>query len=288
MSNEDTDPVKLPEIPPPWPVKKQLSWGVVALVLWVHVFSAGVLIDSLPSRMNLGWEPEASARAQIINLEDRVIGLENEKAVGDRKGAPGVTSKPAKTSMVTSTAGTDDNQSILGNTAPEKAKQEPQGSTISDDASKWDSYFLATLTFMPVNVAILTVLAAFLGGCSASPQFVRDVEARLRRIREEGGVNEELESRLHYLNEHPAFSAFRGLIVYLVIASGLFVFAGSETFTSVPDQTGGLTRYIRYASIFSVFGYMAGHDPTVFTSLLSLVGKRVQQNTPETNPKNPR
>lgn len=288
MNDEDKHIVNFPKIPDPWPLKKQLFWGVVALVLWIHVFSAGLLVDSLPLRMNLGWKAEASARAQIINLEDRVTGLENQKAVGDRHGEPSVSLKPAKPTTDTPSSLGEDNQSMVSNTAPQKTLQEPQRSIRSDHTSKWASYFLATLTFMPVNVALLTVLAAFLGGCSGSPQFVLDVEARLRRIEEGGGVDEELESRLQYLNEHPAFSAFRGLIVYLVIASGLFVFAGSETFTSEPDQTGSLTRYIRYAGIFSVFGYLAGHDPTVFTSLLNLVGKRVQQTTTNPPPKDSR
>lgn len=236
----------------------------------------------MPSRINLGWNAIDPAKAQIANLQQRIEALEiPQQVVVNKNPEGGGDLKLPDQNQISEEIRDKKNASNLDAMTQAEKKQRAKRPKREAKVSQWESYFLATLTFMPVNVALLTVLAAFLGGCSGSPQFVRDIWDRLIRGKGSSASEEEMRSRYNYLNEHPAFSAFRGLIVYLVIASGLFVFAGSESFTSEPDQTDSLTRYIRYAGIFSVFGYLAGHDPTVFTSLLRIVGKRVQSPSPE-------
>lgn len=262
------------------PLWKQLLWGSCALGLWLLVFAAGLLIDSEPYRVRLGWRSEDPQAGQIAKLEKRVEIIE-ERDVPATGTENGHELKPPLSGKAT---GDQADQAFDSSREPRDYHEEDNPPAAAK-TSMWTSYLLATLSFIPVNVAILTILAAFLGGCSGSPQFVKDIESRLRdiesRLGESSPQAEELRSRVNYLNEHPLFSAFRGLIVFLLIASGLFVFAGSDTFTSEPDQTASLTRYIRYAAIFSFFGYFAGHDPTVFSSLLRLAGRRMQPPAPD-------
>jgi hypothetical protein len=103
---------------------------------------------------------------------------------------------------------------------------------------------------------------------------VKDIETEIAAVPAENDSSG-LRRRHHYLTEHPAFSAMRGLVVFLLLSSGLFVLAGTEAFTKAGDHADALGQYIKYAGIFSFVGYLAGHDPTVFSSLIRLGSSRM-------------
>jgi hypothetical protein len=220
--------------------------GIAAMLVWLLLFGAGVLIDSLPYRQALGWGQ--TAKTELQTLSERIEALETRSAT---PAPPPAAPAPAKT-----------------DTAADPSRSQP--------AASWQTFLLGLVTYLPINVGLLSIVAAFLGGCSVSPELIQDIRNQMETSDRDSEEHYDLKRRLHYLTEHPAYSAFRGLVVYLLVTSGLLVFAGAETLTTTPDQIDSLGRYIRYAGIFSFIGYLAGHDPTVFSGLLRLGSSRMQ------------
>lgn len=251
-------PQVTPAVSPATPLAPSLStaWhircGIAAMLAWLLLFGAGVLIDSLPYRQALGWGQTAKTDLQI--LEDRIGALEKSPTPPDAPAAPAAPAQPAA----------------------DQARPQPVAS--------WQTFLMSVVTYLPINVGLLSIVAAFLGGCSVSPELIQDIKNQLESSEKDSEDHYDLKRRLHYLTEHPAYSAFRGLVVYLLVTSGLLVFAGAETLTTTPDQIDSLGRYIRYAGIFSFIGYLAGHDPTVFSSLLRLGSSRMQFSKPTVRP----
>ena len=140
------------------------------------------------------------------------------------------------------------------------------------------AFFIALFTFMPINVGLLCILAAFIGGCSVNKEEIWQIESKIRILGRTSTTPEALElgRRLGYLTEHPGYSTVRGLVVYLVLVSGLLI-AGSVPFQEEGDQVSALTQYLKLAGLFSFFGYLAGSDPTVFTSLLNIGRGKIPQ-----------
>lgn len=243
-------PQATPAVSPATPLSAGLSpgWhircGIAAMLAWLLLFGAGVLIDSLPYRQALGWGQTVKTDLQI--LEDRIDALEKSPSPVVAPPAPAVPAPPAA----------------------HPVRPLPEAS--------WQTFLIGLVTYLPINVGLLSIVAAFLGGCSVSPELVQDIKNQLESSDADSEEHYDLKRRLHYLTEHPAYSAFRGLVVYLLVTSGLLVFAGAETLTTTPDQIDSLGRYIRYAGIFSFIGYLAGHDPTVFSGLLRLGSSHMQ------------
>lgn len=247
---------------PKWKSSKRIAGGSIAILLWVAVFAAGLLIDSLPYRVKLGWKPDAKANSEknVSEIKQRVEALESEK-------------KPL-TQPAPDSSGHGDG----------KTQKKPEGPKAVK-CSATEAFAIAAMTFMPSNIAILSIIAAFLGGCSVSEELIRDVNADAQHAT--GSRAFAFKKRLNYLTEHPAYSAFRGLVVFLLLISGLFVFAGAETLTSELEQIDGLGKYMRFAGIFSFIAYLAGHDPSVFTALLRLGSGRINGNGDEAHAESP-
>ena len=86
--------------------------------------------------------------------------------------------------------------------------------------------------------------------------------------------------RLNYLAESPGYSALRGIVVYLVIISGLLVAGGSPLVIDT-DHKEQLTQYFKLAGIFSFFGYLAGSDPTIFSAMVEFGSGRLRPQPPQ-------
>ena len=227
---------------------RRIFAGTFALLLWLLLFSSGLLINSLESREKLGWKSDKT-ELQLENLNRRIEAIE---------------ASPAPALVVT--------QPVAVQTKPTEETSQPRADT---NWEKFRAFFVATFTYLPVNVGMLCVVAAFLGGCSVSKEMIEDIKHQLGQTTSPGDQSE-LVRRLIFLTEHPAFSAFRGLVIFLILGSGLLVLAGAEALTDNPDQADAIARYIRYASLFSFVGYLAGHDPTIFSNLISLGTNRLK------------
>jgi hypothetical protein len=90
-----------------------------------------------------------------------------------------------------------------------------------------------------------------------------------------GEKRSSLKRRLNYLTEHPGYSTIRGLVVYLVLISGLFII-GAAPQGGDPDHQDILTQYMKLAGLFSFFGFLAGYDPTVFTAMINFGSTRLR------------
>ena len=148
-----------------------------------------------------------------------------------------------------------------------------------DDPPIICDFLLASLTFTPLNVGYLCVLAAFIGGCSINKNEIRRIQQQIIIIESSPLIppNPEvygLRQRLDYLTEHPGYSIIRGLVVYLIIISGLFIIGAP--LTGEDDNQGvSLAQYIKMAGLFSFFGYLSGYDPTVFSSVIGFGAKHL-------------
>ena len=259
--------------PKPMPSRLPCRWpclGLAGVALWLLLFSVGVLIDTAPNRERLGLklskEPnelviqeEKNWQESAAEVERRVWMLENPG-----KESPAPTADTAKTTSISQPGSPKPGFTIW---------------TIPD-------FLLSMFSFMPLNIGFLCILAAFIGGCSVNKDEIARVETMIAALKPEDhqAYAEGLRRRLSYLTEHPGHSAIRGLVVYLILISGLFVL-GSSPVGEGDNQLVDLTQYMRLAGLFSFFGYIAGNDPTVFSSLLNLGSSRLRPppKDPEAN-----
>lgn len=283
--------------------KHRLPWGVSAVFLWLLLFAVGVLIPSEPSRKILGWESQSASNPKV--LESRVSELEKAaklpkpgEAVNPtpvNAGTPGKTllvanleSPPAsaKASGEATLPPTPNQDSAnSGKQSPEESP--PAGKRQSKkQPSKLKHFIIAAFTFIPLNIGLLCVLAAFIGGCSINKNEIRRIQQQIFDLEANPPVHPNpeitrLQQRLDYLTEHPGYSTIRGLVVYLIIISGLFIIGAPFTGEN-GNHTVSLEQYMKLAGLFSFFGYLSGYDPTVFTSVIGIGSKHL--NTVKPNP----
>jgi hypothetical protein len=133
----------------------------------------------------------------------------------------------------------------------------------------------AIISFTPTNVALLAMLAGFLGGC-ASLLMYSDYSAN-NSAKQNGKAPIDLE-RLAYLQENPVSSALRGFVVYLTFLAGT-VFGASGAFANTTQD-----QYCRLAGAVAVLAFGVGYDPTVFRQVLSLVTRRTEPGAKPAQP----
>jgi hypothetical protein len=139
-----------------------------------------------------------------------------------------------------------------------------------DRTIDWYVLFGAILTFTPTNVALLAMLAGFLGGC-ASLLMYSDYDP-ITLAKQNGKAPIDLE-RLAYLQENPISSALRGFIVYLTFLAGT-VFGANGAFANTTQD-----QYCRLTGAVAVLAFGVGYDPTVFRQVLSLVTRRADSRS---------
>ncbi|MGE3153854.1 MAG: hypothetical protein AB7G48_03025 [Nitrospiraceae bacterium] len=181
--------------------------GVLGMMIWLALFSAGLLLDSAPYRKAIAAAMKAN---QSVLLEDVI---------------------------------------------------------------------LASLLFTPTNVAFLSVLAGFLGGCTSVLNDRHLLQEEIHRAQEVGdqGRVSRLERRIRFMGESPIVSMMRGFVVYLAIISGIFLVISN------PFDNPSMDQFIRLAGLFSVVAFMMGYDPTRFEDLLEKVSS-LSQKPPPRNP----
>lgn len=238
--------------------KHRLPWGVFGVIVWMLLFAVGVLVPAEPSRKVLGWKSESDVKAAASTLEARVAALETKDQGPETQPAPQAAPAP------------EENQKV------KKKKEKTPG--------KFQSFVIATFTFTPINVGILCILAAFIGGCSINKNEIRRIQQAILDLEAEPPVppNPELvrlRQRLDYLTEHPGYSTIRGLVVYVIIISGLFIIGVPLTGEN-GSQSITLAQYMKLAGLFSFFGYLSGYDPTVFSSVIGIGTKHLNPTKP--------
>lgn len=265
------------------PTKSWLPWGVAGVFLWLLLFAAGVLIPAEESRRKLGWKPQSTTDAAASQLELRLAEIEKvvhanpSEETGTLKGAVPTLQPDPESSAATAPGAAAPKPQEARDLVP--VPRLVRDATPEEDRPRILDFLIATFSFTPLNVAFLCVLAAFVGGCSINKSGIRRIQDEIKAL--EANPPEppnpeisRLRLRLDYLTEHPGYSAIRGLVVYLIIISGLFII-GAPLTGDDPNQSVSLGQYMKLAGLFSFFGYLSGHDPTVFSSVISLGTKQI-------------
>jgi hypothetical protein len=133
-------------------------------------------------------------------------------------------------------------------------------------AFEWGNLLKAILTYTPTNVALLSVLAGFLGGCS-SLLLYEDAKPASTAVDESGKPLPD-EERLAFLTENPVNSGLRGFAIYLTFLAGTVLGANQPFATTTQDQ------YCRMAGAVAILAFAVGYDPTFFRQFISALPKK--------------
>ena len=240
-----TDPSPSEQTPESFWQKRRLV-GAIAGLLWLLVFSGGILIDAEDSRVALGWKREdVAAQAEVGRVAQK---LGDQVEIAEVSAALIEVMKPTEAA-----------------TAKKAQQKKVEG--------RWPihNFICGMLFFTPINVAILAILAGFVGGCLSSKADLSWIKEDIREARQNHDQARLalLRRREHYLTEHPFHSTIRSFIIYLIFISGLYVFS-SDPFNA-SSQTQGFTQYMRLAGLVSLLGFVVGYDPTKFQEWLALI-----------------
>ena len=123
----------------------------------------------------------------------------------------------------------------------------------------------SVLLYSPLNVAFLTLLAGFLGGCASSLSFP---DAGGPKDGADSAANGKAEARRAFRRESPFASMFRSFLVYLTFMAGIFIT------TEKPFEAPTVDQYARLAGMLSLLGFVVGYDPTKFQDFIDMVPRR--------------
>jgi hypothetical protein len=127
------------------------------------------------------------------------------------------------------------------------------------------SFISASLVYTPCNVAILSVLAGFIGGSISKLIGPDEIQAKIDEANKSNNQSliKNLERRKSYLTESPLLSMFRGFLTYLAIISGILLLISNPFEVTTSEQ------YVRIAGLVSGLSFLMGYDPTKFEELIS-------------------
>lgn len=141
---------------------------------------------------------------------------------------------------------------------------EPYRTALANKDVTVHNLALAALLYTPTSIALLSMLAGLMGGCSSLMYDHEDLEEQIKGAQAEGNhqMAKRLALRLSYLSESPFSSMLRGFLVYLAIISGILLAISDPFKVTSADQ------FIRLAGLFSVIAFVMGYDPTRFEDLI--------------------
>ena len=117
-------------------------------------------------------------------------------------------------------------------------------------------FFRALICYSPTNMALLTLVSAFLGGCVSNAMVASMEEPELKRLPSR---------RFAFLSENPLAATMRGFVAYLCLIAGLYVAMDDPFKDSTPGQ------YARLAGSLSLVAFVVGYDPTRIEGWLRMV-----------------
>lgn len=118
------------------------------------------------------------------------------------------------------------------------------------------TFFHAMICYSPTNMALLTLVSAFLGGCVSNAMVASMEEQELKRLPSR---------RFAFLSENPLAATMRGFVAYLCLIAGLYVAMDDPFKDSTPGQ------YARLAGSLSLVAFVVGYDPTRIEGWLRMV-----------------
>lgn len=142
----------------------------------------------------------------------------------------------------------------------------PGVSSAATPAFDAGAFLVSMALYTPINVALLTLLAGFLGGCASSITYSPAQLPAGAAV--DDAAAKQAETRLLFRTESPFASMFRSFLVYLAFIAGIFIT------TSQPFENATADQYVRFAGTISLFAFVVGYDPTKLNDFLEFVPKR--------------
>ncbi|MBS1747470.1 MAG: hypothetical protein JST21_14985 [Bacteroidetes bacterium] len=140
--------------------------------------------------------------------------------------------------------------------------------TLTSDFS-WYKLSMTLLTYTPSNIALLCLASAFIGGCSSML-----VITKISNANSDNETDDAMNTKI-LNNETPVNAMFQGILVYFAFLAGVFITSSNAILKPTAES------YTQAAGIVSMLAFLAGYDPTMFRSLMSLSdklkGKELQQ-----------
>ncbi len=271
-NNEKLDEDKL--IKTPW------LWGLFAGALWFLIFSAGILFDSSEYRKALGWQSEKAEKDAMLVEFSRQLAVSQEPTANGNEGSDPTPRAPNGGSSMAGSPRSQMLEDVIKLLSEAEEREECHREKNAGVRKKLSNFALATLLFIPTNVAMLTLLAAFMGGCASNEADSSVVRARLEAAKEKRDIPEQwrLEQQLAYMDESPIYSMMRGLVVYLVFVSGLYV-ASADPFSD-SGQANAQAQYLRLSGLLSLLGFVVGYDPSRFRHWIDLIPSPSHRKSP--------
>lgn len=225
----------------------KLILGTAALASWILLFSTGLLIESVEYRLMLS--PRSVSKqlgsAELLTVPGEQAAHVREEADKRRAGAA------AELKTGTATASAPDSQ--------DRAAENPAAKAKPSFLASLHAFAASMFCFTPINLAILTLVAGLLGGCSSNIAIETMPDHQRAELHE-------LHPRRHwYLQEPPVSAAIRGFVVYLCIIGGLYVAMDDPFKDPTPAQ------YIRLAGLLSILAFMVGYDSSRLEDWISII-----------------
>ncbi len=221
-------------------------YAFVSALVWILMFGAGALVET--SKYRLAVAPISFVSDASDTTMQRIVEV-----------LPTQSGRAIPQGKIESTGGSKNEVS----TGSSKREDHVQAAlewvrSLSPLEKVW--YFvLCLICFTPVNMAILSFTAGFMGG-AFSNFYVRSLP-----VEEKGRISEQKPKSRRYLEEPPLSSAIRGLLAYLCILAGLFVVI------SDPFKDPSSAQYLKFAGLVSAVAFSLGFDPSRFEGLLSII-----------------
>jgi len=154
---------------------------------------------------------------------------------------------------------------VLASGGAEAGATLPDVAAPPEGASLLLAFAGSVLLYSPLNVALLTLLAGFLGGCASCLSFPDSGAAKAGA---DGATTAKAEASRAFRKESPFASMFRSFLVYLAFMAGIFIT------TDKPFEAPSVDQYARLAGMLSLFAFVVGYDPTKFQDFLDMVPRR--------------
>ena len=229
--------------------KRQIVVTALALVSWLMLYAVGLLLESVEHRIVLA---PVNMKKQLgdagKDLYNKVMKIPPSEVAGKDSTFVSPAVKPPTDPVTKQTADlTSKSAADLATKSPPVIS--PQHSTALPEPGPsvaW-AFFVAFFCYSPTNMAMLTLVAGFLGGCVSNAVVTTMEEEELKKVPER---------QLAFLCENPLAATMRGFVIYLCLVAGLYVAMDDPFKDSTPGQ------YARLAGSLSLVAFVVGYDPT--------------------------
>ncbi len=229
--------------------RQQILVTVSALICWILLYSAGLLLESIEHRIVLAPNTMKKQLGEAgKDLYEKVMNIPRADSTSSVPvQAVAVAKAPADPATRTSTDATAKVQTEISPKSPAESLPKVSAGLPNEGRSKVWAFFVAMFCYSPTNMAMLTLVAGFLGGCVSNAVLTTMEDDELKKL---------TERRLAFLCENPLSATMRGFVIYLCLVAGLYVAMDDPFKDSTPGQ------YARLAGSLSLVAFVVGYAPT--------------------------